>query len=93
MKRYFTPFNDLCYPLTSIKDIIRDNNLTELEVTEAIPYKDPDYIWCGFNHEIGERGECGKSCSDYAPKNGKSGCCRHLGQLNEEGEKVVITLK
>ena len=92
MKKYFMPYSDLCYPLSVIKKDMKEMGIEEIELTEAIPYKDPNYIWCGFNHEVGERGECGKFCSDYSPKNGKSGCCRHLGKLNELGNKLTIKI-
>lgn len=92
MKRYFTRLSDYALTISAIKEEMREQEITETEATEAIPFKDPNFIWCNEYYEMGERGGCGKICDKYAPKNGKSGCCKHLGQLNEEGEKLIIKI-
>lgn len=92
MKLYFTHLDDLAWDKATIKAEMREQGLTEIEAHEAIPVSDPNYIWCKEFMEVGERGECGKNCDKYAPKNGKSGCCKHLGKLCELGNKLTIKI-
>ena len=92
MKMYFTGFSDLCWDLKEIKSEMLYQGLKELEAWEAIPTRDNDYFYCKEFMEVGEKGDCGKSCCKYAPKNGKSGCCKHVGKLYEHGNKLTIKL-
>jgi hypothetical protein len=38
--------------------------------------------------ECGEKGNCGRPCSNYKPRNGESGICRHYGRVYEPGKLV-----
>ena len=93
MKRYFETVDaKLCYPESYFQDEMRDNGLTEMTVLEAIPMKssETDYMWCKENEAAGEKGECGRFCDAYEPRNGKSGMCKHQGRLNDFGEEVIL---
>ena len=92
MKLYFTSLSDFAFSLESIKYQMIFNGLTEIEAHEAITINDPNYFYCKEFMEVGEKGDCGKSCSKYAPKNGKSGCCNHIGKLYEQGNKLTIKI-
>lgn len=92
MKMYFTDFSDNCWTLKSIKSEMMEYGINQIEANEAIPTKDNDYFYCKEFGEVGEKRYCGKICDKYSPKNGKSGCCRHVGKLYDIGEKVTITL-
>ena len=85
--------DDITYTLATIKEWMRDNEVNELKAFKAVPTSDPYYMYCTRFDEIGEKGNCGKFCEAYAPRNGKSGACRHLGKLYDEGEEVIIRIK
>jgi len=95
MKRYFENEDaENCYPESYFQDEMRDNGLTEMTVIEAIPMKssETEYIYCEEVGDCGDKGECGRACDYYVPRNGKSGMCKYQGRLNEFGEKVVLKL-
>ena len=76
-----------------IIEYMKEFGLSELTVYKAAPIKDPDYFYCKI-HGVGEKnGTCGvKWCDDYKPRNGKSGCCVHVGRLFEAGEEVSFKI-
>jgi hypothetical protein len=82
MKLYFERHSDFCYPLKDIKAHIKDAELKTLTVYPAIKTKVKGMIYCRHFQLVGEN-HCGKQCEAYAPRNGKSGCCKHLGSLYE----------
>jgi len=69
-----------------------DPDQKEVKVYVAKPINDDSFFWCKSVGEVAENGCCGKSCSDYAPKNGKSGMCKHKGKLYTHGKLVTIKL-
>lgn len=78
---------EMCFHLDYHMDNARDEGLTEITLYEAVPEKVEGFFWCRAVDEVSEDGYCGKSCEDYEPKNGKSGMCRHKGNLFTRGEK------
>jgi hypothetical protein len=83
-----------CAYLPTIKEEMEERGLTEAKVFEAKSIKNDEFIFCEEVYEWSERGECGKWCDSYAPRNGKNGCCRHLGNGYEPTEKFkIIKLK
>jgi len=94
MKRYFENEDaELCYPESYFQDEMRNNGLTEMMVLEAIPMKssETDYMWCKENEATGKKGECGRICDDYEPRNGINGICKHQGRLFEHGNEFILT--
>lgn len=90
MKYYFeTKESETCYDLESIKDMMRADGITERTVFEAIKDNVGGYFWCKAIGEVGEKGQCGKQCSDYEPRNGKSGCCKYFGSLYTATDKTL----
>ena len=83
-KYYFSEHDENCYPLQYWIDYVKDNEIPELTVYEARSDKNTDYMFCKENQEVGEKGNCGKQCDDYKPKNGKSGACIYLGKVYEK---------
>ncbi len=81
---------EICYPLSYWLDILKFEKLSELVLFEAKPTKDNEYFFCRAVGEVGERGECGRHCEDYTPKNGKNGCCKYVGGLYEATDKTRI---
>ena len=88
MKFYFeTADSELCYTLAYFKEY----GLPEMELYEAIPSRVSGEGWCNEYECILEKGDCGRFCDSYSPKNGKSGMCRHKSnKMFEHGEKVTI---
>lgn len=65
----------------------------EIELYEAVPGKESGFFWCRDVGLPGEDGDCGKLCDGYAPKNGKTGMCRHRSnKFYLIGKKVVIKI-
>ena len=98
MKLYFeTLDSEHCFSLEDIKDKMRADNIKTQTVYRAeIDKTVPDFFWCGAMGEVGEKGNCGKQCEDYKPRNGKSGCCKHWGYLynpNENKELIINLLE
>lgn len=91
-KLYFDSVDDtFCTPLADKIDDARFEGLKEITLVEAIPDTDnPDYIWCGYQGEVGERQECKKAfCSYYESKSGR-GKCKHRGSLYRHGDEVTF---
>jgi len=93
-KLYFkSADSEMCHSLDVHIDEAKMNGMEEIELFEAVPIKDANYFWCKANLAVGEKGECGKICNDYKPRNGKSGACRYYSNtLYERGEKVTINV-
>jgi hypothetical protein len=84
--------SEVCYSLEYFLGEMRAGGLTEMDVYKAKKYKDADYFFCRAVQECGEKGGCGSDCKDYAPRNGKSGCCKHYSNALFEPD-VLITIK
>lgn len=95
-KLYFSEFNDeVCSTIAIHKSEMEEMNITEMVLFEARRETNSDYFWCKEFKEIGEKDQdtCGKYCSKYEPKNGKSGCCKHYGYMYEHTELAKILKK
>jgi hypothetical protein len=93
-KLYFlTKEGGFCQNIESIYDEMRIQKLNELQVYEAVRTYSNDLFYCKHFGEVGEKGLCGKQCPYYEPRNGKSGCCKHVGNMYKVGELVTIKLK
>lgn len=71
---------------------MKDLEISEMRVFEAVQVKD-NAFFCKQESAIGEKGECGKGCINYIPRNGKSGICKYHGGLYEAGKEVTIKIK
>lgn len=95
-KRYFEN-EDACFAYSEdyFKDQMRDEGLTEMTVLEAIPMKSSEigYMWCKKSQSAGVKGECGRECLDYEPRNGKSGMCKNQGRFFMHGDEVTLKLQ
>jgi hypothetical protein len=92
---YFSSTDDeCCYPLSYHMDVANEGGLTEIELFEAVPEKVDGIFFCREINEMGEDGSCGRICADYAPKNGKSGMCRHRhNRIYWHGNKSKFTVR
>lgn len=86
---------EMCYPLSHHKDNMRFDGVTEKVLYRAKPMPLSDGFWCKEYDEVGEDSKdcCGLQCDGYAPRNGKSGRCRHHRHCYEHGDVVTIKLK
>jgi hypothetical protein len=89
-KMYFRNDALLCFGIISHIDSLKDEGETEIELLEARKTLDGNYFFCREFNEAGEKGYCGKQCLKYEPRNGKSGICKHTGQLYEQTENKFI---
>lgn len=80
---------ELCHPLEYHLNEAKADGLIEVQLLEAIPDKTThDFIWCTSFGAVSERGNCGKVCPDYEPRNKKSGICKHQGRMFTHGNAV-----
>lgn len=90
-KYYFRDIEDEhCFQKEYWLSEMKAEKLEELDLFEANPTWENDFFYCKAISEVCEKGECGKQCNDYAPRNGNSGCCKHFGKLYEIGEEVTL---
>ena len=89
--------SETCHDLDFHLEEAREEGLQEIELFEAIPDKDKSYFWCKSFSEVCGIGPdfepCGKSCEDYAPRNGKSGICKHKTHCYTHGNTVNFNVK
>jgi len=95
-KYYFeSSDSEICYSKDHFDDVMRYDKVTELEVYEALPEKLKGIFWCTCHAFCGDDSKetCGKQCKQYAPRNGKNGCCKsYTTKLFTHGDKVTIKL-
>lgn len=96
MKYYFESEDaEMCYSESYFQELIKERELTEIEVFKAERITNSGFFFCRKFMEVDEvNGTCGKHCSKYIPRNGKSGRCKYSGYVYENiGEKVTLKLK
>ena len=90
---YFSTGAELCYKLEYHIKTAKDNGFNVVELFEAVPDSVPGFFFCQAALECSEEGACGKSCLDYAPKNGKSGMCRHKKGFYSPGKLLKFDVQ
>ena len=78
---------NICYPLQTHLERAKEEGLKEIELFEAIPSKEKDYIWCSELETVGDKSECNKDCP-YYKVSVKSKICDFRGKLKDFGELV-----
>lgn len=86
---------EICYNEEYFQNYMNEYNIEKMEVFKAMPIRVSGVFWCKQYQAIGSNDYssdgCGKHCKDYAPRNGKSGCCKHhSSRLYEHGEKTTL---
>ena len=98
IKYYFkNSDSEICYDLNYYMNYMRNNNLNEIDVFEAIPtIIGHGIFWCKEHAFCGDdsREFCGiNNCNEYKPKNKISGACmHHTHWLFEHGNKIILKL-
>jgi hypothetical protein len=85
---------ETCTTLAVHRQAMQDNGETERLLYRAVPDRSNQYFWCHQLQEVGtkEDGGCGLQCKHYAPRNGRSGRCRHHGHCytaDHERSKIL----
>jgi len=86
--------SEFCYSLEYHKRTLEREGLEKIKLTEAIILQDKSVFYCSAFGSVGEIAEsdCGSSCKEYNPRNGKSGRCRYSKSCYEHGvRKFVLT--
>lgn len=76
--------SEFSYPLSYFDETLS----RPFTLYEAIPSDIEDFFFCRDTAEVSEIGSCGRFCEGYAPRNGKSGICKHKGRLYTAGKAV-----
>jgi len=83
-------FAEMVYSLDYFRSMI-DEDLKEIKLLEM----KRDYggeMWCDGFGKFVEKGDCGKYCKFYIPRNRKSGRCRNLKNgFIQTGRKFLLT--
>lgn len=85
---------EYCYTLKRIVDEMKELKLQQVTVAKAVRETNTNYFFCKAVDECCSKdmeNPCGKSCSDYEPRNGKNGCCKHRGFCYEPGDEFTLT--
>ena len=84
------------YSIDYFIEEMKEQQLTELTVYEAVRETKTEYFYCKAVREVCSKppeGEpCGKECCDYIPRNGKSGICKHWGFCYTSGTAFTLTI-
>jgi len=89
-------YDEFCYPLSYFKELLElDGEWEEMKLYKAVRSYVPGWFWCHFFGAVGDKSEgtCGKLCDGYAPRNKKSGCCKHYSLIMYECSDEFIILK
>ena len=72
------------YSKKEIRKAMKETNVNKIEIDRACIDHVYETFYCKadatsypYYADNGER-NCGKECDNYSPRNGKSGCCRHM---------------
>lgn len=97
-KLYVTSeMDERCYPLSWHLKGARDEGDATITLLECQPVKEPGIGWCYQYETHIEKSDqaCGRECDKYAPRNGRTGICKHYTPTTYEpnGVKVVFDVK
>lgn len=95
-KIYSDNENETCYTLEVwTKRMLENTDIEKLVLYEMQPMKGSGMFYCTEFDSIGDSSEktCGKECSLYEPRNGKSGYCKNSRRPYETADNEnTITL-
>ena len=87
---YHTPDSESLWPKSHFFE--DENPPDSVEVYEGVRVTGDGHFYCSEYDEVGDSrySVCGNYCNKYAPRNGRSGRCRHSKNCYEPGEKVTL---
>ena len=82
-------YDEFCHTLKYFEAKIALGEAEEFHLTDAAREYGNGFFYCAELNEFGESGnsDCGKSCWEYKPRNGKSGRCIHSQPTFIEGDR------
>ncbi len=93
---FFNNLDEMCRPLSyHINEMVHEG-VDELTLNLAEREIGSDFFYCRKFDVVGEKSEwgCGRECKHYAPRNGKSGACKHIGYTYDNtGRMFLLKLK
>ena len=93
MKYYFeNKDSEMCYNKEHFQELMVEYDISEIEVYPAKMLIGELVAWCTKYGDAMEtqRGDCGKDCDLYSPRNGKNGRCKYSKNCYEAIDKPVI---
>lgn len=93
-KFYFESIDEtMCYTLDYHIDNAKENGLDKIKLVEAVPEKDPHFVWCTHGGDVVDRSDCRKAdCELYEPNKSGRGACIHRGKIYRHGEEVEFNV-
>ena len=86
-----------CYPKQYFIDMLKDDDARKSYILDVWnPVIGVEGFWCKYHGEAYEstKGICIKfECSEYTPRNGKSGCCKYRSNCFEPNGKTITIEK
>lgn len=90
MKLYTKGDGEGVYPLSYFKKLAKSED-QEIIIYECERSKATYFMLCNWAWELVKKGDCGKFCNGYSPRNGKSGNCKHNGLVYDAiGDAILI---
>lgn len=88
--------DDICYHRSYFEGLMEYEGWDEMTLYKAKRQDVDGYFWCNHYEMVGEKSEggCGMQCNAYAPKNGKSGCCKYYSlKMYEPTDETLLLRK
>lgn len=95
MSKYFFEADyheDGCFTLEYWRELAKERD-NDIKLEGARIVYGESFFWCVEFHEFGETSEeCGRSCIEYSPRNGKNGRCKfHKNTYEGSSEMFMVT--
>ena len=85
--------SEICYPLEDHLNEAKGNEVDQIELFEAVPWKSKEYVWCSYMCKSLDRSECNKPSCNIYEKPKKGNICANRGRAFGWGEKVKFDVK
>jgi len=93
--KYFKSIDETtCYSLEIHLLEAKEEEVTSINLIEAIQDESKEHVWCTYHGEVTERNECIKPfCSYYEANKSGRGTCIHRGKLYKFGKEVEFDVE
>lgn len=88
--------DEKCFTINQIIEMMKDADMEEVTIADVKRIIGDEFFFC---KEFGEPCShddscypCGHECKHYAPRNGKSGCCKNRGYLYEPNNEFTLKI-
>lgn len=91
MKYYMCDESEYVFTLADFKIMLTEEEEERMELFE-VKREYGGEMWCKRGERFIKKWDCGRTCEDYQPCNGKSGRCRNLENgFIKTGKKFILT--